>query len=227
MASDSLHQHLRRQPARPGQLSAARRRLDRRRSWPMPESLAMVLWNGKPLVEAAGRAAARPGAHRAAADGLPAKLAATTGETLLFMGLWKETAVFARRPGRPGRPGRRAAAGPGPVRGPARRSRCDLPAADAAMPATAKAMFEWRRRHRHCADCGQPTNAADGGWKRVCPACKAEHFPRTDPVVIMLPHPRRALPAGPPGGLAARACSRPWPGSWSRARASRRPARAN
>ena len=39
----------------------------------------------------------------------------------------------------------------------------------------------------HCADCGQPSEAADGGWKRKCPACEAEHFPRTDPVVIMLP----------------------------------------
>src|SRR5436853_483555 len=41
--------------------------------------------------------------------------------------------------------------------------------------------------HRHCAVCGQPSEAVDGGWKRRCPSCEAEHFPRTDPVVIMLP----------------------------------------
>ncbi|MGH7749244.1 MAG: NAD(+) diphosphatase, partial [Candidatus Dormibacteria bacterium] len=62
-----------------------------------------------------------------------------------------------------------------------------LPAPDAAIAATAKQMFEWRRRHRHCARCGKPSRPADGGWKRLCGACAAEHFPRTDPVVIMLP----------------------------------------
>jgi NAD+ diphosphatase len=61
-----------------------------------------------------------------------------------------------------------------------------LPGTEAAMLATAKSMFEWRRRHRHCAACGQPSEVSEAGWRRVCPACKAEHFPRTDPVVIML-----------------------------------------
>ncbi len=63
-------------------------------------------------------------------------------------------------------------------------------------------MFEWRRKHRHCANCGQPTEAIEGGWKRVCAACQTEHFPRTDPVVIMLATKGETLPAGPPGGLA-------------------------
>ena len=48
-------------------------------------------------------------------------------------------------------------------------------------------MFEWRRRHGFCSACGQPTLAIEGGWKRVCESCRTEHFPRTDPVVIMLP----------------------------------------
>jgi NAD+ diphosphatase len=52
--------------------------------------------------------------------------------------------------------------------------------------AEAKAMLHWHARHRFCSNCGAPTDMVDGGWKRVCPACKAEHFPRTDPVVIML-----------------------------------------
>lgn len=52
--------------------------------------------------------------------------------------------------------------------------------------AEAKAMLHWHARHRFCANCGGPTLPACAGWKRECPACKAEHFPRTDPVVIML-----------------------------------------
>jgi len=52
--------------------------------------------------------------------------------------------------------------------------------------AQAKAMLHWHARHRFCANCGAQTAPADCGWKRICPQCKAEHFPRTDPVVIML-----------------------------------------
>ena len=53
--------------------------------------------------------------------------------------------------------------------------------------AEAKALLGWHARHRFCPNCGAPTNLVQGGWRRDCPACKAEHFPRTDPVVIMLP----------------------------------------
>ena len=52
--------------------------------------------------------------------------------------------------------------------------------------AEAKAVLHWHLRHRFCANCGAPTVAVQAGWKRDCPQCKAEHFPRTDPVVIML-----------------------------------------
>jgi NAD+ diphosphatase len=52
--------------------------------------------------------------------------------------------------------------------------------------AEAKAVLHWHARHRFCPNCGAATQPVQGGWKRECPACKAEHFPRTDPVVIML-----------------------------------------
>ena len=52
--------------------------------------------------------------------------------------------------------------------------------------AEAKAMLHWHARHRFCSNCGVKTDLVDAGWKRVCPACKGEHFPRTDPVSIML-----------------------------------------
>jgi NAD+ diphosphatase len=50
----------------------------------------------------------------------------------------------------------------------------------------AKAMLDWHARHRFCAQCGAPTTLGSSGWKRECTACPAQHFPRTDPVVIML-----------------------------------------
>ena len=50
----------------------------------------------------------------------------------------------------------------------------------------AKAILHWRARHGRCANCGAPTRIAAAGWRRECHACQAQHFPRTDPVVIML-----------------------------------------
>jgi len=52
--------------------------------------------------------------------------------------------------------------------------------------AQAKALLNWHARHRFCSHCGAATHEIDGGWRRDCPSCKAQHFPRTDPVVIML-----------------------------------------
>jgi len=146
-----------------------------------PDSLAIALWNGQPFVERA-----QDGGVQIAY--LPSRMAEDLSggpERLLFMGLWQETAVFAVDLEGGLDPADGPLSGLGrfeDLRGLAMR----LPAADAAIMATAKAMFEWRRRHRHCAACGEQTDVVDGGWKRACPACKAEHFPRTDPVVIML-----------------------------------------
>ncbi|HMA55135.1 MAG TPA: NAD(+) diphosphatase [Pseudolabrys sp.] len=62
-----------------------------------------------------------------------------------------------------------------------------LVAADHLPPiAEAKAVLHWHARHRFCPNCGAATQLVCGGWRRDCPQCKAEHFPRTDPVVIML-----------------------------------------
>ena len=52
--------------------------------------------------------------------------------------------------------------------------------------AAAKSLVSWHQRHGFCANCGARTRMTQGGWKRDCPSCKTEHFPRTDPVVIML-----------------------------------------
>jgi len=50
----------------------------------------------------------------------------------------------------------------------------------------AKAILSWHARHGFCANCGAKTRTAAAGWRRECDVCKAQHFPRTDPVVIML-----------------------------------------
>jgi NAD+ diphosphatase len=55
-----------------------------------------------------------------------------------------------------------------------------------AMLAGAKSLLYWHARHRFCSVCGAPSTLAAAGWRRECTACKATHFPRTDPVVIML-----------------------------------------
>lgn len=146
-----------------------------------PDSLGVALWNGKPFLETTKDGGVQIAYLRADM----AQELAGSWERLLFLGLWKETAVFAVD----------LEGGPDPAEGPLqglgrfedlRATALRLPATEAAILATAKQMFEWRRRHRHCANCGEPSEVSDGGWKRQCPTCKAEHFPRTDPVVIML-----------------------------------------
>lgn len=61
-----------------------------------------------------------------------------------------------------------------------------LSARDAEIFTTAVALATWHRRHQHCPLCGQVTVMARGGWIRTCVADGSEHFPRTDPAVIML-----------------------------------------
>jgi NAD+ diphosphatase len=150
-----------------------------------PDSLAMAMWNGQPLVEDAK--GDRDGGVQIGylAAGM-AKTLSGGAERLLFLGLWKETAIFAVDIDSDTDPA------DGPLEGlgrfeDLRAVATRLPAGEAAIAATAKSMFEWRRRHRYCAACGAPSEAIEGGWKRLCRACGTQHFPRTDPVVIMLP----------------------------------------
>jgi NAD+ diphosphatase len=61
-----------------------------------------------------------------------------------------------------------------------------LPESEAAILAEARSVIDWHARHRFCAQCGSPTRVVAAGWVRRCPECKATHYPRTDPVTIML-----------------------------------------
>ncbi len=74
---------------------------------------------------------------------------------------------------------------------------------DVGLLTAAVALHEWHRRHRHCPRCGALTEPAQAGWTRVCPVDGSEHFPRTDPAVIMLVHDgagRCVLARGPQWG---------------------------
>ena len=145
-----------------------------------PEAVAYALWNGSPLVTGQGDAV------RLAE--LPAKLAMEIEREerdLLFLGI-EGRPVFALELAGSADPTEGPLAGAGRFEN-LRTLASLLPAHESGAAATAKAVFEWRRRHRHCSVCGQVSDNADGGWKRHCPACGTDHFPRTDPVVIMLP----------------------------------------
>ena len=69
-----------------------------------------------------------------------------------------------------------------------------LEAGEAATYAAARSLLDWHARHRFCARCGSTTHLFRAGWGRQCDACYTEHFPRVDPVVIMIAeHDGRAL----------------------------------
>jgi NAD+ diphosphatase len=99
------------------------------------------------------------------------------GAEAVLLGLHGDTPLFADHIGA-AEPERGHAAG-------LRAAATELPAEEAALAAYAGSLLAWHRRHRFCANCGAPTEPRDGGHERVCPACGAHHFPRTDPVVIV------------------------------------------
>ena len=60
-----------------------------------------------------------------------------------------------------------------------------LSSIDGECVATGRALIGWHGTHRFCANCGAPSAVETAGWVRKCPQCGTQHFPRTDPVVIM------------------------------------------
>ena len=139
-----------------------------------------------PVVDEAGRLAWAP-------------LAALEAEAgLIFLGLAGEVPLFA--PLVRVEPGQRAWAVFSIV------SR--MAPEDAAIWGAARSLLEWHSRHGFCGRCGAPTLSFRGGWGRRCTGCGLEHFPRVDPVVIMLAeHEGEVLlgrqPQYPPGRYSA------------------------
>jgi len=142
-----------------------------------PEAMAMVLWDGRPLIEGGGE-------PRLAWLAL-VHARAVVPDRELFLGLWQGAPCFAVEVGGSADPATGPLAGLGAFHE-MRDAAAMLPGPDAAMAGTAKSLFDWWRRHGFCAACGVESETTCGGWKRVCPACGVEHFPRVDPVTIML-----------------------------------------
>lgn len=162
-----------------------------------PSTLIAALWRGDPLVR--GERVAFLGANALGAFPADARR--------VFLGTAGGGAYFAVD----------ASAAPSPETAPfadigtytpLREAAGVLPPDDLAIIGEARWLIDWHRRHSHCAVCGALTAMKDGGAKRQCPQCQAEHFPRSDPVAIVLATHEDACLLGrsphfPPGFLSA------------------------
>lgn len=172
---------------------AAHERKDTHRLWSDPSTRVIVLWKGKPLVtkdrdslvmvevgdDILGDAAdgyvylgRNGGAPTFAAD-ISSWSPDDIDETMLNTFLDPSEQVHP-------------AARDGAIFAELRAIMTSLSARDAELAATARAIFGWHDTHRFCSSCGHLSEFKMAGWQRDCPSCGRSHFPRTDPVVIML-----------------------------------------
>lgn len=164
-----------------------------------PASRVLPLWRGRPLFAPDGAAPGPLGAGLAAvAPDHPALRGA--GPAPIFLGLSEGVAIFAQDISgwQPEGPLPEAATfldpseqshpdlPPGTVFAELRGRMMQLDPRAAEIAATARALIGWHGSHGFCAACGAASQVEQAGWARRCPACGAQHFPRTDPVVIML-----------------------------------------
>ncbi len=122
-----------------------------------PDARALVWDGGVPALDASGGLVWGP----------------VTGKEALFLGLDQEQPRFAAL--------HATTAGPE-----ARAALALLAPNDAPLFAVALSLASWHLRHGFCSVCGKPSSIFRGGWARQCPSCGGEHYPRVDPVVIML-----------------------------------------
>ena len=172
---------------------AAHLRADAGRLAGDPAARCILLWRGKPLTCGDGGPLARVAMdHPALRDADPLRL---------FLGLDDDGPVFAANltgwtPDLPEAAAMQTFLDPTVQSHPAltaeggfvelRAIMMQLSARDAELAATARAVLGWHESHRFCSRCGTESRADGAGWRRACPDCGAFHFPRTDPVVIML-----------------------------------------
>ena len=159
-----------------------------------PDARAVVLWQGKPLIDKE-----RPAELLRLPMGHPILAEATADPVLLGREDGAPRFAFDISPWSPPEvdhaalgafldPSEQLYPGlpEGHVFAELRRVMTWLSPRDAELAATAKAVIGWHQNHGFCARCGAASDISQGGWQRTCPACGAHHFPRTDPVVIML-----------------------------------------
>lgn len=157
-----------------------------------PDVLVFLMKSGLPLMEGAGgpalSAGMRPDASPRSLVWLGANAAAfSRGAMRLFMGEDKKGApIFALCLPDDFSLNGTLLQGAGHFED-MRAAAASLPPLEANLVSTARSISEWHLSHAFCAKCGVPSEPTLAGWKRTCPACKMEHFPRTDPVAIMLP----------------------------------------
>lgn len=159
-----------------------------------PAARAILFWRGKPLIRKARPASLmrlpmdHPVLQGAASD--PILLGREEGAARFAFDLshWSPEEVDVAQLGAFLDPSEQQhpALPEGEVFAELRRVMTWLSARDAELAATGKAILGWHLSHGFCACCGAASEVRQAGWQRVCPSCNAGHFPRTDPVAIML-----------------------------------------
>lgn len=171
-----------------------------------PSSLIFPMWRLEPFLrgdEKSGPPFELGLIEPGVADSLASEAAAC-----IFLGLDGDRALFAQDITEASEPSKTGPlAGRGFFRD-ARMAGSMVSIKDAAIIAQAKSMIDWHQRHGFCPKCGAPTKMMDAGYRRLCGKCNAEHFPRVDPVVIMLATEGEACLVGrgkifPPGMFSA------------------------
>lgn len=159
--------------------------------WTQPNARVLVMWRGKPLVSDSETRAlffVEPSHPVLDHAGEPVFLGLPDGAPHFAVDLvgWNPADIDAQSgffdPTEQVHP----LIGKGAVFAELRGIMTQLSALEAELASTAKALLGWHQSHRFCSKCGEQSLSAMGGWQRNCPSCNAPHFPRTDPVVIVL-----------------------------------------
>jgi NAD+ diphosphatase len=149
-----------------------------------PSSLIFPMWRLEPFL--LGPENSAPPIHLGLLKPGMTDALAADGAPCIFLGLDGDRALFALDISAADNPAKE-----GPLAGlgffrDARAAGQMVSIKEAAIIAQAKALIDWHQRHGFCPKCGAPTRLMDAGYRRLCDKCNSEHFPRVDPVVIML-----------------------------------------